>query len=192
MPRFEDLDLRLHTGILDHLGHLAQMRGRVHEHSFAEIHCAAVQRADVGAQFQHMAKARLGTRQCRAGTSHLGVVIARNEACTLARGQVDQDVAISFANTLHNLAEIGRIARTRAVGLAHMNMRDRSARLAGLDCFPRDLFGRNRKVRMILKIHVSAGQCGGHDRFLGHGSPCWMSKARDFARQFNGSAVPCL
>ncbi len=97
MARLEDFDLGLHAGILDHFSHLAQMGRRVHEHRLAEIHGAAVERADVRTQFQNMPQTNFRGGERRFLVAHHRVVVAGNKPRAFTGGQVDQDVTIGVA-----------------------------------------------------------------------------------------------
>ena len=169
MPGVKYFELGFHAGILDQFGHAPQMSGRIHEYSLTEIHRAHVQRADIGAQFEDVAHAHVGRIERRAFTGDARIVVARHEAAALAGRQVDQHVAAGVANTLDDLAKMGRVGRTRAgLGVAHMDMGDRGASLARLDARLGDLFGRDRKIGMLVKIHVAAGHRASDDRLSGH------------------------
>jgi hypothetical protein len=72
-------------------------------------------------------------------------------------------------DTLDHFAKMRRVGRARAgFRVADVDMRHCRAGRARFDAGFRDLFWRDRKIRMLVEIHVAAGHGAGNDRLASH------------------------
>jgi hypothetical protein len=84
---------------------------------------------------------------------------------------LDDQIGILIADAVHHLAIMRELHARLAVGMAHMNMRDRCARLGRFQGRGGDLFGRAGQAGMLLHGGEIAGHRDREDRllsFVGH------------------------
>ena len=146
VPGVEDLDLGAHAERLDLPRHRLQHGGRVGHHvvALAEIHRAAVERADLRQELGDMREPLGGARHVGAGRDRRERRLGRaeHEVAAHAGGQVQHDVDAGGADALDHLAIELRIARALAgLGVAHMDVGDGGAGLGRFDRGVGDLAG---------------------------------------------------
>ena len=166
---FEDFQFRFDPEFLDAFRHDTQVRRRVDEDGFTEIESTDIESADIGPQFLDVMQPLERLYQRGARAADRGVFLAGRKTRAFAGGQVDQHVTAGIANPFDDLAKQRRIAGSHSgLGIAHVDVHDRGARLRRIDAVAGDMLGRDRIIRMLALIVVAAADGAGQDDFVGH------------------------
>ncbi len=173
----ENLQLCLHAQFGNVLGASAQLlRGRdVDRVAIAEIERAAVERANLGQQLFDVGQAGQRPDQIGAGAElHWGFIWADFQIAAHAGSEVDDDVDVGFANTLHDLA-IQRHVTAELAGLwvAHMAVDYSGPGFGSLDGGGGDLFRGDGHPLALAGGVARAGERAGNDDVVVHGLKSW-------------------
>jgi hypothetical protein len=169
MAGIEDFHLRLHAKFLHALRHRAQDARRLQHYRVlvAEIHAAAIERADFGLQRLDMCEPRLRIDQVAAG-GRLAFLVG-DKIAAHAGGKIDDHVDAAAANALDDVAVETDVARTfTGFRIAHMAVHNRRAGFGGFDGRIGDLFRRDRNGRVPADRIAGAGNGAGQDDFTVH------------------------
>ena len=131
-----------------------------------EVHRAAVERADLGPQQLHVGQALGRADQVGGGgVDRQGRLVApEHEVPAHAGGEVEHDVHPGGADLVHDLlVELGVAGAVAGLGIAHVDVHDRRARLRRLDGRGGDLLGRDRHVRAPADRVAGAGDGTGDE-----------------------------
>jgi len=149
MAGLEHFQFGHHVGIADRDGHGFQMRRRIDEDGRTHVHAAHIEAADFGLERDNMLHAlgRRSHRRARAGL--LRVIGGRHEARSRPGGEIDDDVAAAAFDPVDDFSiERDVHAGPRRLGIAHVDVNDRRARLGGIDRGLGDLLGSHGHSRV--------------------------------------------
>jgi hypothetical protein len=170
VPCIEDLDFRTHAKRLDLRRHSLEHGWRVGHDivAFAEIHGAAIKRANLGAKLCHVFQAFGCARHISAveRRRHWLFHAAEREIAAHACGKVQHHIDAGRLDVLDNLGVERDVARTLAsFRVADVNMSDRSAGIGGGDALIGDLARRDRDLVGPACRIARAGHGAGDEYF---------------------------
>ncbi len=138
----------------------------------AEVHRAAVERADLGLGSTDVLDAVGRTTHVRTvvGGRQRLLDAAEHEVATHARREIDDDVGVRGPDPFDDLFVLLNLAGRHAVVLTHVDMHDRRTRLGRLDAAVGDLLGRHgHLVGLVRRVSTAGHRAGDEDAVVcGH------------------------
>ena len=127
--------------------HDFQIGGAVDRQEVAEIHAAAIERAQLRAQPVHMFHALIGSGHVGAVDHDRRIFRIQAELSAHAAGEVENDIDIRSADAFHHLVVIFKFPAARAgLRIANMDVHDCGAGAGCLQAGGGDLGGRHRNM----------------------------------------------
>ncbi len=174
MAGVEGLDFRAHAEIGHLLRHRPQHGGRVGHDvvAEAEVHRAAIERADFRQAFGDMGRRARSRRPCRCPCAiqrQRAFDIAENQVAAHAGRQVQHDIDVGGADAVGDfLVEVVAAARGTGFGIADMAVDDGGPGLGGVDRGICDLLGSDGNVAGFRNGIAGTGDGAGDEDIAVH------------------------